>query len=390
MTAATRLTPLPPGLQDDPAARRAVSVRNGAAVGLALGAGVWLPELTAALSLPLARHYLATALLGIVLLAALGAAAGRLSGGRAGVALTVVVWLVTALLANLTVGYMPYTGNTVVGWLATPQLAGRTLFPPDPAVASALLVSGFFMVLLLGALALLQDVRVRAIVDELGPRRRLSARGRLMLLLPLPLVFALGVAVNAIHLAQLRGALRQVAFVIDGGRDYAGDLFWHSQATGVNYVAVESVRARMVGDYRLSVVQVGTGIALAYVAAEFDDGYWSVCRVASSGRSADLDRVSDCWDGERPFVTGWQSAITGAPLPAVCRNCAVVIDPAWQAWLAQRRAQLGSAPRITRVAHGGALTVMRADSAESQSGIVCTFSGAAPVVLTDCRDAAPR
>ena len=127
---------------------------NGLLIGLALGLGAWGLEIVrvARLPLPLA---VPTALLGIVVLAALGAFVGWLSARLARTWLTALLWLGMGVLTSLLIGYLPFYGRTLMVWLAAPRFFGRDVYPNSLGGSNlGLVLGGLVIIILLGALAL--------------------------------------------------------------------------------------------------------------------------------------------------------------------------------------------------------------------------------------------
>ena len=367
---------------DTPSQRldRRIGLLNGLLIGLALAIGVWGADALFWASVGAWAVY-PSLLVGGLLLMALGGLAGWLTAriGRAWAGL--LLWLVAAFPMMRIIGHVPYEGRTWTVWLADHRAWGLPIYPYDPGAATGVFIAGFFAVLALAFLGLLQPYRTETIVAETDADGRLSGRGWFLLLLPLPLILAVGLVADSMVSRPLRRATWQVHEAIRTGRTYPGDLFELSLREGLNYNAIAPVREQMSENYRLSVgaVDLSAGDTI-FVIADFDNGAWIACRILA-------DHLSFCYDAGLPYLQGFPALIATGETPADCPACDIAVDDELRAWLQERAADLGDVPRITRLAQWGSYVWLRAESAAGQYAIECRFWGFNPVRLEECWEA---
>ena len=372
-------------MNDQPQAADAFRYRlawqNGLILGLGLALGLWGRALYLWATLPVHWQHLWLNLLGLGFVLAACGLTSRLTARWSRAGLVFVAWLAAALLMNEFIGRLPYSGRTLLNWLIHPVLYGLPLYPAEE-LFSVLLVAGFFLTLCLSILGLLQNYRLDNLGLERGEDGRLSFRGRILLWLPLPITLAFGLLVGSVHAGTLWVGVRTVAQIIDEGRTYSGDLFWYGQQRGLNYVAIEKLRDRMVGDYSLSIETLYAGYGGVDVDARFENGLWARCRVNPRGDNGRYDYVAFCRDAGLAYRVGLPTVWSGeAP---GCRECALEITPTWRDWLLARFPQL---PTVTLAAAAGNYTAVRLDSAESPPATaLCILTGPPPVSLIECRD----
>jgi hypothetical protein len=354
---------------------------NGLLIGLALALGVWGPALLALIRLPVAL-LLPSMLLAALLLVALGGLAGWLAA-RWGTALGgALVWLAAGALMIWVLGHQPYEGQSILAGLSNERLRGLPIYPYTPAAQVRLLMAGFFILLLLFVLGLLQQYRLEGVATEVIAGR-LTTGGWLRLLLPLPLVFAAGLAADNLAQRPYRVAPALVHEVIQTGRSYAGDLFQLSLESGVNYSAIAGLRddGRMDGDYTLHVAEADlTAAQTVMITAYFANGTWLNCRVIVDPT---MQQVTSCYDAGPPYRQGLAWLLAGNP-PETCERCTVRVDPDLQAWLAAIGQGWQGEPVVTRTAQWGTHVLMRAQPPAGDQAVQCLFSGLSPIVLERC------
>ncbi len=356
---------------------RRIGLLNGLLIGLALAIGAWGADALFWGSVGAWLVYPGL-LVGGLLLVALGGLAGWLTArvGRAWAGL--LFWLIVAFPMMRIIGHVPYDGRTWTAWLADRRAWGLPIYPYDPGVATGVLMAGFFAVLALAFLGLLQPYRTETIIGETDAGGRLSGRAWFLLLLPLPLILAVGLVADSMVSRPLRRAAQQVHEAIRTGRTYPGDLFELSLREGLNYNAVAPVREQMSENYHLSVGAVDLSMGdTIFIVADFDNGTWIVCRVLA-------DHLSFCYDAAPPYLQGFPALIASGETPADCSTCDISVDDELKAWLQERAAALGDAPRITRLARWGSYVWLRAESADGQYAVECRFQGFNPVRLEAC------
>ncbi len=349
----------------------------GALMGLSLAAGIWGPDALAmrAAHLPL---YYPPVLIAVLAVTALGALAGWLAAGTARNILGALVWLAVTLVSVFMAGHLPFEGRTLLAWLVDRRFWGLPIYPFDTGAQWRLAVGAFFPALALVALGLLHEYRLEGIRSSMSAQR-LTARAWLLLLLPLPVVFAAGLAADGLINTPLRVPMLGVAQVIQGATDYRGDLDALSRQTEINYSAVHSVRAELVPGFRLTYGEVDLGDAQTLVVvADFDNGAWINCSVL-------VQRVSRCQHALPPYVQGLQLLLAGQDL-SQCPDCQMQAGADWQAWLSDHGRYTGATPRIGRVAQSGSYVIMRAANPASVYAVECLFHGNRTLELVHCAE----
>lgn len=353
---------------------------NGCLIGLSLALGVWALDVLFSLTAPVRLGSL-SAVLGIVALVILGGLGGWLSAWLDRAWATGAIWLATAWLMVLVIGHVPYEGRSLFVWVADRRSWGLPVYAYSDAAQTGMWLSGFFILLILGVLGLLQPYRLESIGGETRAGRRLEPRGWFLLCLPLPLVLAVGLVADNMLNSPLRGAPRLVNEVIRTGRTYSGDLFALSRQKGVNYNAIAGVRDRMSENYQLSLGTIDLGAAeTVHVVVDFDNGAWINCRVV-------MDQVALCYDASLPYAQGLASMITSGAIPEDCPQCYFRTSDEQRAWFQARSGMLGGSPQISRLAQWGSYVLIQAESSDGEYAIQCLFEGASPVQLQRCWEA---
>jgi hypothetical protein len=93
-----------------------------------------------------------------------------------------------------------------------------------------------------------------------------------------------------------------------------------------------------------------------------------------------------CFDGSLPYTVGFNSLITGEPLPDPCFGCTVAADEQWVNWLQARQDRLGGNPEITRIGMQGDYVLMKAAALDGRFAVECLFRGSSPVQLLTCQE----
>ncbi len=358
---------------------RKLGLVHGLLLGLAVAAGAFGPDALALSTVPLPLLY-PRLLLGSLLLIMVGGAAGWLAAwsGRAG--LSGLLWLLAAGLMTWLTGHWPYEGRSLLIWLADRRFWGLPLYPFAPAGQARLLMAGFFFVLVLTILGLIQPYRLEGVLNALTPRDRLGAQAFFLLAAPLLAVVGLGLAADNLVNRPLRVAPLLVHEAIRTGRTYPGDLFALSRERGVNYNAIAGVREQMSAVYTLQPGKVELGMATdMIVVIHFDNGAWINCRVLA-------DQLSHCYDASLPYLRGF-AALLAAQAPEVdCPQCVVRAGEALSGWLRQRGERFTGPPQITRLAQWGAYVLMRADDPAGGYSVECLFAGFDPTTVQRCRE----
>jgi hypothetical protein len=356
-----------------------LGLRNGLFIGLALALGAWAPE-AITLSTAHVRQVYPALLLGLLALLLLGSLGGWLAARFDHAFAGGLVWALVASLMTLTIGHLPYEGQTLIAWLADRRFWGLPVYAFSPAAQARLAMTGFFIVLLLTILGFIQDYRLESISSETDADGRLESRAWFLLVLPLPLVVGVGLIADNIVNGPLRVAPRLVHQAIHTGRTYPGDLFELSLEHGLNYNAISGVRDQMSAHYSLAIGQVDLGVASTiFVVAHFDNDAWINCRVIA-------DQLSHCYDASPPYRQGFPALLTTGETPDDCRECTVKVSDEQRAWFLARSEKWAGPPHVTRLAQQGSYVLMRARSPGGDYAVDCLFHGISPVRLERCQE----
>jgi hypothetical protein len=356
---------------------RKLGLRNGLLIGLALALGALVPRAITLSSAHVQGMYPAL-LLGLLALLLLGGVAGWLSVWRSSALWGALLWLLASAAMTWTLGHLPYEGQSLAAWLGERSFWGLPVYAFSAAAQARLLMAGFFIVLCLTILGLLQNYRLEGIDSETDAEGGMSGRAWFLLLLPLPLVLGVGLAADNIVGSSERVAQQLVHEAIRTGRTYDGDLFELSLKRGVNYNAIAGVRDQMSARYALSTGEVTLAASSSVViVAHFDNGAWINCRVTA-------DQLFHCYDASPPYMQGFPALLTGSETPEGCRECAIKVDESQRDWFLDRSDLWGGTPHITWLAQRGSYVLMQAQSPQTGYGVECLFHGISPVTLSQC------
>ena len=356
-----------------------LGLRNGLLIGLALALGAWTPD-AILLSTSHLRLLYPSLLLGCLALLLLGGLAGWLATWFGSAFAGGLIWLLGAGLMTWTIGHLPYEGCSLTVWLADRRFWGLPIYPYSPAAQVRLVFAGFFIVLLLTILGLLQNYRLENVGSEADANGRMGARAWFLLVLPLPLVLGVGLIADNLVNSPLRVAPQLVHEAIRTGRTYPGDLFELSLERSVNYNAISGVRDQMSAHYSLLIGDIELGAAnTIFVIADFDNGAWINCRVVA-------EQLSFCYDASQPYQQGFSALLTTGETPEDCPRCTVRVSDEQRAWLLSRGESFAGSPLLTRLAQWGSYVLMRAESPGSDCAVECLFNGISSVRLERCQE----
>lgn len=357
---------------------RKLGLCNGLLIGLALGMGALAPQ-AITLSRAHVQGVYPTLLLGLLILLLLGGVTGWLSAWRSSALWGGLVWLLAASLMSWTIGHLPYEGRNLAIWLADHRFGRLSVYTFSAAAQARLLMAGFFLVLLLAILGLLQSYRLEGIASETDVDGGMTGRSCFLLLLPLPLVFAIGLAADDLVNKPERRALRLLDEVIRTGRTYPGDLFALSLEQGVNYNAIAGTRDLMSANYALSTAEITLAATSSIViVAHFDNGAWINCQVAA-------DQLLHCYDASPPYQQGLPALLTSGETPEDCQSCIIKVDDEQRDWILAQRGDWAASPGVTRLAQWGDYVLVQARSPAEGHAVECLFHGIRPVTLDHCR-----
>ena len=354
------------------------SLINGLLIGLAIALGAWGLKAFQLAELPVLLKYPSLILSGVLMIG-LGGLAGWITGRFEKTWGIILVWVATAVLATLIIIYQPYYGRTVVVWLADSRFWGLPIYPYLEAFTVAQLFVGFFIILLLGLLALLQNYRLEEISSETNSNGRLTARAWVLLLAPLLFVIGTGWLTQDFVGDSSTIAVQVVDKAIQRGRTYEGDLFELGLREGIAYGAIRGVREQMSANYALKVANIDPALSTIVVAAHFDNGAWINCRVINY-------QLSYCYDAALPYTVSLNTTISGAVQDDSCPNCDVIISKEWQSWLNARKESFGESPQISRLEQWGGYVLMRIEAQSGNASAECWFEGINTKQLTHCEE----
>lgn len=356
---------------------RRLGMLNGLLIGLALGLGAWGLEAWRVAQLPVSG-YMPSLFLGLGLVVALCGFVGWLTSRIARTLISVILWIATAVICMLILGYSPYHGRTFAVWLADSRFWGRAVFPyTSEGSPAGLILGGLLIILVLAVLGLLQGHRLEGLAGEVSHRGRLNGRGWLSLLLPLPLVFLASLITQSVMANPAAPALDINNRAIANAQNFEGDLRRLDLGDNIDYGALRSVQEMIGGEYTLSIGDVNPLNATVIVRADFDNGDSVYCRIIN-------DQLSFCYDASLAYVDGLRVLVTGRPAPEACRGCVLQATDEAAAWLVERRDRFGDDPAIERVAQQGSHVLMRVTGDDVVAE--CWIEGVAPAMLTACRE----
>jgi hypothetical protein len=352
---------------------------NGWLIGLALALGAWAPQ-AVTLSTAHARLIYPPLILGLLALLSLGGLAGWLAAWRDSGLWGGFVWFLVANFMTWTIGHLPYEGHSLTVWLLNHRFWGLPIYPFTPIAQARLMIVGFFIVLLLTILGLFQDYRLQSIESETEADGRMSRRAWFLLLLPLPLVFGVGLIADDLINSPARVAHQLVHKAIHIGRTYPGDLFELSLETGVNYNAISGVRDQMSANYSSFIGEVNLGTAsTVIVVTHFDNDAWINCRVMAK-------QLFHCYDASLPYRLGFPALLATGETPEDCQQCMIQVSDEQRDWLLTQSENWSDSPRVTRLAQWGSYVLMEARSPTNGFSVECLFRGISPVMLDHCRE----
>jgi len=360
-----------------------VGLLDGLFIGLGLALGVWASD-AIFLGLSHVRLVHPSMMLGVLALAFLGGLAGWLAAWIARAWASALIWLGAGVLMVRAIGLVPYEGRSLIVWLADRRAWGLPIYPASEAAGVGVWMAGFFILLVLVFLGLLQPYRLEGVTSETDRDGRLGGRGWFLLLLPVPLVVGAGLVADSTVNKPLRVAPQLVSEAIAVGRTYEGDLFVLGLEEGVNYAAIRGVREQMSDEYTLSIGSVDLGVSdTVLVVADFDNGAWINCRVMA-------EQLSFCYDASLPYMQGLPAVIATGEIPEDCPYCKFSMSDDWRSWLRDREAIFGGVPSVSRQAQWGSHVLIRAASPDGEYAIECLFEGLNPVHLDRCWEANSR
>ncbi len=356
---------------------------NGLLIGLALALGVWALDAVFLVAAPV-RLGGPSLLLGTLALMILGGLGGWLAAWAGRGWASGLIWLGVGWLMISVIGHVPYEGRSLLVWVGDRRSWGLPVYAFSDAAEAGMWLAGFFTLFVLGLLGFLQAYRLEGIAAEAEAGGRLGARGWFLLLLPLPVVLAVGLLADNMVNSPLRVAPQLVHEVIRTGRTYSGDLFALSREEGVNYNAISGLQGKMSENYSLSLGSIDLGAAeTVYVVADFDNGAWINCRVV-------MDQVAFCYDASLPYMQGFPALFTSGMLPEDCPQCYFRASEEQREWLRARGGMIGDSPLVGRLAQWGSFALIQAESADGEYVMQCLFEGASPVQLQRCWEVKTR
>ncbi len=367
---------------DQPAHQRTLirlGALNGLLTGAALAIGAWGLEVYRLADVPVNLPYGGILVSGVMLLL-LCAVIGWLTVRWRKMFLTVLAWVITAVLTTALIESTPTTMQTFAVWLSDRRFWGMPIYPaPVDASLAAYLLSGIFLMLTMLLLGVFQELRLLNIGREFLGGQRPSFMAWLRFVLPLLLVAAVGALTSSMLQNPFGATLKLVNQTIQVARTYEGDLFVLGLEENVNYAAINAVRDQLDGPYTLGIGSIDLETDMVIVMANFDSGAWVKCRLINA-------QLSFCEDASPPYTIGFMHLLIGTPLPEDCRGCLPRISPELSGWLTARQSQFPEPPIITRQAAEGSFILMRAAAENGRYAIECWFSGQPKVQVDRCEE----
>lgn len=363
---------------------RRLGALNGFLIGLIIAASYWLPKVIELSGIPVQFPHvgaIGSSLFLILLCTLTGWITARIS--KLGV--TILLWLMSAVIVTVSLGLLPnLTNNFVIGLLDNRFAGFSIIVAPEINTWWAFAIVGYILIIFIVFLAILQDYRLEKAHMELTTKGQLSIRAFGLLFFP-ALLTAAGALVTPDFIGSApRQSLRMTHQGIEEGRVIAGDLFETSLEKGFNYAALQGVREQIDGDYELMVGEVDEYGSTVIIVAHFESGSWINCRVnVAFGRAK---YFSFCAEAQRPYTIGFASLLTGEPLPENCIGCLPTIDEEWQRWLDKRVVKLGKNAKFERIAQQGRFVLVQARSSDGEYALECMFEGLANVTLLNCTE----
>ncbi|MCB9443962.1 MAG: hypothetical protein H6669_06975 [Ardenticatenaceae bacterium] len=364
----------PQAVNEAPA--RNLGFLNGLLIGLALALGIWGLEAINLLDVPVLLRFPSLVFAALVLVAGFSLT-GWLTGRVEKMGVVLLGWLVTAVLASFLIAYQPTLGRTLTVWLADRRFWGLPVYPFTAGSLAAPILAGFFVILVLLFLAVLQNYRLEAVGREVNVNGRLQFRAWLQLLLPLPIIFIAGMVTRDIVSDPSTQAVQTVYHALQRTLAYDGDLYELGLREGLNYSAFNSVRDQLTPDYSMAIGGLEPEMSITYVVIHFANDAWVNCRLIS-------DYLSYCYDAAPPYTIGLASLITGEAPPESCLGCLPRSSTEWQTWLRSKGVNFADPPQIRRLAQWGGYVLMRAES--NDYALECWFNGISPVQLDHCEE----
>jgi hypothetical protein len=348
----------------------------GFLVAFTMAVGAWCPDVLTQLRLPTpyaATHYL----LGLIPLLLVGGLAGWLSARLDNGLASVAIWFVAAVLMSYVVGYIPSAGRTFLAWLVDDRFWGEIIYPFAEDAAIRLRLAGFFTVLILVLMAVVQNYFLEGVRHAMTSDGRLSGASWFRLFIALIPSLVAGLVTYTVIYQPFRAAPLLVHEAIQTGRTYEGDLFELSLSRGVNYSAIRGVREQLSGQYTLQVGEINIDSATTYIVATFSNGAWIICRVVA-------DQLSYCYDAAPPYTVGLAAVITDTAVADDCNTCTFALSDEWRLWLQARGHKFDGAPLVQRLGQQGSHVIMQAKSASNNYTLQCAFHGLQRIQLDRC------
>lgn len=363
---------------------RRLGVLNGVLIGLVIAVSYWLPKILELYRLPIWVSYAGPigSALTIILLCTL---TSWLTARMSRIIFTFVLWLITAVLVTMSLGFMPNLAHNWSIWFLDDRFANLPIMNvPNLNEWWSFAVAGYLLIIAILALAVLQDFRLEKAFGELSDNKRLTIRAFMVLFIP-SLLTAVCVYMMPDFLGSApRHALRMTHQGISEGRQIEGDLFAVSLETGFNYSALNGVIDQIDGEYQLMLGEIDELGSTIVIVANFESGAWINCRVNADYLFAKY--FSFCYEAQRPYTIGFSSLITGEPLPENCFGCLPAVDAEWQSWLEERVTLLGDDVTFARIAQQGRFVLAQARSSDGDYAFDCMFEGLEDVSLLYCTE----
>lgn len=355
----------------DPGIRPRVIRSAGMAYGLIFVAGfaaaVWGLDALQLQSAPVCLAW-AKLGLGLALCLPLGALAGWLAARSRWSAISILIWIVVAVLMAWIAGHIPYEGLSWLARLSDPYPLDRPMYaftPPAGAFTGISMVIGAGIGLLVGLLHLVAAERAW---NYSTAAHRLGGRSLLALSVCLPAAILFGALADFQINASTRTALVDVARAIRTALDPAGDL----RAAQVPFL--ESYRDQFTPHYTLYWVKSSSDLETTTIDVRFDTGLLMRC-LHAHGHILPCSVLSS-------DLRGWMEQLMTRG-HFTCVGCSVLADRAVRRWLAAALPEFGELREVALLSHQGGWLYQRATFDDGRS-IDCRFTGSRPIFIDLC------
>ncbi len=285
-----------------------------------------------------------------------------------------ILWTIWGLTVGILATWMPLGGIGTLAGLYDPAVRGVAILPLATAGSALTFLTALFGGAMGLPAALLQVLATEKAWDRSTADNRLSPAGTAMLGLVLPVAIILGLLLDNLINAQLRGPLVLTAHVIDIGLHAPAnaDLGDMSTRESAAYVAAAPWRGKLTEHFTQYLADFNAqDFSSAAVDAVFENGLILRCSTINYGEY--MGACVDLAEQDRTWVSAFLK--TGE---ADCQDCSLAISPVAATWFTQHRNELGAIAPLVVTHHSGGVILVNAGRVQ------CRLVGAEPTVIQDC------